>query len=207
MPRPPRPQIDGGTYHVTSRGIRGKPIFNDDSDRRYWLSLLSGAVSSFNWICHTYCLLTNHYHLLIDTPKANISRGMHLLNSEHAHWFNWRHGYKGHLFQARFHSVVVDDDAHFEEATRYIALNPVRAGLVAHPERWTWSAYAATLGLRRSPNFLASSRILAQFSDDVAEARRLYRNFVEAGLDVSPTHMSVPGTGMFVGDMLRQPKP
>jgi REP element-mobilizing transposase RayT len=180
MPRPPRPPIAGGTYHVTSRGNRGSPIVGDDGDRRFWLGLLENIVGTYKWVCHTYCLLTNHFHLLVETPEANISAGMQCLNGEHARWFNWRYGLRGHLFEARFWSETIDDDAHFVDVARYAALNPVRAGLVSRPERWRWTGFAATLGLVSRPAFLTTNRILAQFSDDVPEARRVFRDFVDA---------------------------
>lgn len=180
MPRPPRPQIADGTYHVTSRGNRGGPIVADDSDRTFWVALLENVVTAYDWICHTYCLLTNHFHLLVETPAANISAGMQSLNGDHARWFNWRHGLAGHLFQRRFWSETVDDDSYFAEVARYVALNPVRAGLVVRPEDWPWSGFAPTLGLTAAPTFLTTNRVLRQFSDEVPEARRVFREFVDA---------------------------
>jgi putative transposase len=191
MPRPPRPQLVDGIYHVTSRGNRGTMIVTDDVDRRFWLAALEDAVTTRGWICHDYCLLTNHFHLLVETPDANISDGMQRLNSEHAHWFNWRYGLKGHLFQGRFGSKVVESRQYFVDVARYIALNPVRAGLVARPEDWRWSGYGATLGLSSQPTFLTSDSILREFSDDVVEARLVYRDFVYAKLDTA-----VPDPGM-----------
>jgi putative transposase len=196
VPRPPRPQLVDGIYHITSRGNRGTQIVGDDADRRFWLTLLEDTVLTGDWICHTFCLMTNHFHLLVQTPGANVSEGMHRLNSEYAHWFNWRYGLKGHLFQGRFHSTVVEDDPYFVEVARYIALNPVRAGLVARPEEWTWSGFAPTLGLAAAPRFLTADSVLRQFSDDVVEARLAFRDFVEAGMDANTTARPVPDPGM-----------
>ena len=190
MPRPLRPQIAGATYHVTSRGNRGGPIVGDDADRAFWVGLLESVVTGFEWICHTYCLLTNHFHLLVETPEANISAGMQCLNGEHAQWFNWRYRLRGHLFQARFWSETVDDDAYLVEVARDVALNPVRAGLVAHPEDWRWSGLRPALGLAEPPPFLRPERILRQFSDDVPEARRVFGEFVDARAQPKPY---VPG--------------
>jgi REP element-mobilizing transposase RayT len=179
MPRPLRPQIAGATYHLTTRGNRGTEIVGDDADRAFWVGLVENTVAAYEWICHTYCLMTNHFHLLVETPQANISAGMQWLNGEHAKWFNWRYGLKGHLFQGRFWSEAVDDDAYFAEVVRYVALNPVRAGLAESAEAWRWSAFAATLGLVAVPSFLTTARVLNQFSDDPAEARRVFRDFVD----------------------------
>jgi REP-associated tyrosine transposase len=182
MARPLRPPIADATYHVAARGNRGAEIVRDDADRKFWLGLLENVVLAYECICHTFCLMTNHFHLLVSTPEANISAAMQCLNGEHAQWFNWRYGLKGHVFQRRFWSETVDDDAYFVEVARYVALNPVRAGVVARPEDWRWSGHAATLGIAPAPAFLTSERILAQFSDDRTEARRVFSDFVGAAV-------------------------
>ncbi len=182
VPRPLRPQIAGGIYHVTSRGNRGQTIYGDLTDRAFWFGLCSQTVAECGWLCHVYCQMTNHFHLLVETPEANISDGMQSLNSEHAQWFNWRYGYRGHLFQGRFHSVLVEDADHFLELSRYVVLNPVRAGLCARADDWPWSSYAATAGSVACPDFLTVSRVLSQFSFDTNKARASYRVFVANGL-------------------------
>src|SRR5947208_3575723 len=111
------------------------------ADSAFWLGLCSQTVHECSWLCHAYCQMTNHFHLLVETPDANISDGMQTLNSEHAQWSNWRYGYRGHLFQGRFHSELVEDADHFLELSRYVVLNPVRAGLCAHADDWPWSSY------------------------------------------------------------------
>ena len=128
MARPPRPQAPGMIYHVTTRGNRKEEIFTDTRDRLRFLQLFGQIVTTLEWRCHTYCVMTNHYHLLVQTSDADISRGMHRLNGVYAKWFNWRHGYEGHLFERRFRSPLVEGDAHLLELTRYIALNLVRRG-------------------------------------------------------------------------------
>jgi putative transposase len=186
MPRPVRPPIADATYHVTARGNRGAAIVRDEADRKFWVALLENVEAAYEVVCHMYCLMTNHFHLLVTTPAANISASLQCLNGEHAQWFNWRYGLKGHVFQRRFWSETVDDDAYFAEVSRYVALNPVRAGLVTRPEQWRWSSLAATLGLTPAPSFLTSERVLAQFSDDVPEARRVFGEFVGAGAQPNP---------------------
>ena len=118
-------------YHVTSRGVRKADVFTDARDRLRFQQIFQNVVERLEWRCHTYCLMTNHFHLLIETPRADVSAGMQRLNGIYAQWFNWRHGFEGHLFDRRFGSVLVEGHAHLLELTRYIVLNPVRAGRVA----------------------------------------------------------------------------
>jgi putative transposase len=181
MARPPRRQAPGAVYHVTSRGVRRSDVFTDARDRFRFLQLLQNVVELLEWRCHAYCLMTNHYHLLLETPHANISRGMQRLNSVYAQWFNWRHGFKGHVFESRFGGVLIEGQAHLLESTRYIVLNPVRAGLCGLPRQWRWSSYAETLGERDRPAFLTTAWLLSVFSDKPHRARELYAEFVAAG--------------------------
>jgi putative transposase len=178
MPRPPRIQFPGATYHVTSRGIRKSAIYTDTRDRLRFGQLLQGVVDRFAWRCHAYCWMTNHFHLLVETPHGDISRGMHRLNGMYARWFNWRHGYEGHLFDRRFGAVLVEDESHLLELTRYIVLNPVRAGACDHPGEWRWSSYAETVGFRDRPAYLQTAWLLSLFDRDASTARRRYAEFV-----------------------------
>jgi putative transposase len=180
MPRPPRVQAPGATYHVSTRGNRKQEIFTDARDRLRFLQLLGQVVEDLGWRCHTHCLMTNHYHLLVETPEPDISRGMHWLNGVYAKWFNWRHDCTGHLFERRFFGELVEGQAHLLELTRYIVLNPVRADLTASAGKWQWSSYNATIGKRERPRFLTTSMVLSLFSDNPNRARQLYAEFVEA---------------------------
>ena len=180
MPRPPRIQASGATYHVGTRGNRKQAIFTDTRDRLRFLQLFQRVVDDLGWRCHTHCLMTNHYHLLLQTPEPDISRGMHVLNGVYAKWFNWRHDYTGHLFERRFFSELIEGQAHLLELTGYIVLNPVRAGLTARADKWQWSSFNATVGKREPPRFLETDWVLSLFSDDQNRARRLYAEFVEA---------------------------
>jgi putative transposase len=148
MPRPPRIQVAGGLYHVTSRGNRRQAIFHDDDDRRWFLMLRHRVTQRWGWRLHAYCLMTNHFHLLVETPERNLSSGMQRLKSGYAGYFNERHSLVGHLFQQRFGSRLIEGEEHLSETLRYIALNPVRAGLCAHPAEWPWSSfYGSTASL------------------------------------------------------------
>jgi REP element-mobilizing transposase RayT len=179
MARPLRIQFPGALYHVTSRGNARQPVYRDDRDRRSFLGLLGEAVERFGWQCHAYCLMENHYHLVIQTPEPNLSRGMRHLNGVYSQRFNHRHERVGHLFQGRFHAVLVEREAHLFELARYVVLNPVRAGLVPDPTDYPWSSLRATLGLTRAPSWLQVEPLLRHFHSTTR-----YREFVNEGLQL-----------------------
>ena len=181
MARQLRIEYEGAVYHITSRGNAGQGIFLDDADREGFLDVLASVVDRFNWICHAYCLMTNHYHLLLETPDANLSRGMRQLNGVYTQAFNRQRGRKGHVLQGRFKSILVEKDSYLLELARYVVLNPVRASMVQHPRHWRWSSYRATAGEIVAPDFLTTEWILSQFEEDPDRARRAYRVFVKEG--------------------------
>lgn len=181
MPRLPRPQLPDGLYHVTTRGNRGQPIQLEDRDCELFLFLLGNVVEQLGWKVHAYCLMTNHYHVLIETPDADISVGMQILNGQYAQAFNRRHGYEGHLFERRFAAQVIESDWHLLEVCRYIVLNPVRAGLCRHPAEWKWSSYRATVKRARRPKFL-SVELLGMFGRTAEQAIPAFEQFVLLGL-------------------------
>jgi len=184
MARPLRIELPGSLYHVTSRGNAQAAIFLDDIDRKSCLSVLGLALPRFNLICHAYCLMTNHFHLLLETPEANLSAAMHPFNSVSTQAFNRRHGRVGRLLQGRFKSIVVGRDAYLLELCRYIVLNPLRAGMVKEPGSYPWSSYRATAGLDKKPDFLATDWILDQFGENRPQALKAYQRFVRAGLEL-----------------------
>src|ERR671924_2148265 len=151
MARPLRIQYDGALYHVTSRGNERKWIFRDDFDRKLFLNILSQINQRFNWLCHAYCLMTNHYHLLIETPDGNLSKGMRQLNGVYTQRFNRQHGRVGHVFQGRYKAIIVQKESYLVELARYVVLNPVRARMVRSLAEWPWSSYRATAGLCDAP--------------------------------------------------------
>lgn len=193
MARPLRIEFAGAVYHVTSRGNGRQKIFLDDQDNHKFLELLGKTIEHFHWICHAFCLMVNHYHMMIETPEANLSRGMHHLNTSFCQAHNKRNDTVGHLFQGRFKSILVDRESYLLELARYMVLNPVRAGMAARPEDWPWSSYRDTAGLPVSPatvsntasasEFLTTTWLLSQFGPDEATARQRYRDFVTAGVD------------------------
>lgn len=178
MARPLRIEFAGALYHVTSRGNERRPIFRSDRDRRTFLSLLEQAAKRFRWSVTAFVLMTNHFHLVSQTPDPNLSRGMQWLNGTYAAWFNHRHQRAGHLFQGRFHAFLVEKEAYFAEVLRYVVLNPVRAKMVERPEDYRWSSYRATAGLEAAPAWLDVASALAGLTVDVAAAKAAYRGFV-----------------------------
>jgi len=186
MSRPLRIEYEGALYHVTSRGNAQSDIYLSDDDRDMFLSVLSHVVDRFGWICHAYCLMSNHFHLMIETPKGNLSRGMRQLNGMYTQRFNRAHGRVGHLFQGRFKSIVVDKDAYLLELSRYIVRNPVTAGMVKDAGDWPWSSYLATSGEVSSPLFLDVDWLLSQFGSDTEKARAAYVAFVRDEQGASP---------------------
>jgi putative transposase len=161
-------------------------VFFSDADRELFLGTLAGVVSRYGWICHAYCLMANHYHLLIETPKANLSIGMRQLNGIYTQSFNRRHNRVGHLFQGRFKAILVERESHLLELCRYIVLNPLRVKGRASAQSWKWSSYAATAGLARVPEFLSIDWILAQFGKRRAQAQKQYREFVRDAVESRP---------------------
>jgi putative transposase len=152
--RPLRVEFPNALYHVTSRGNGKQPIFLDESDRERFLGLLARTCERFAWRCHAYCLMGNHYHLVLETPRPNLSRGMQQLGSGYAQSFNRRHERTGHVLQGRYKAFLVEKEAHLLELTRYVVLNPVRAGLCRSAGEWRWSSYRATCGDAPTPRFL-----------------------------------------------------
>lgn len=154
MARALRIEFPGAVYHVTSRGDRREAIFIDDDDRRQLLAIVNQAMARFEAVVMAYCLMSNHYHFVLQTRQPNLSRLMRQINAKFAQSFNRRHGVVGHVFQSRFKAILVDRDAYLMELCRYVELNPVRAGLVAAPADWCWSSYRAHVGLALAPVWL-----------------------------------------------------
>jgi putative transposase len=182
MPRAPRIEIPGGIWHLTTRGVRKEPIFTDDRDYVRFLQLLAEVVERFGWICHAYCLMPNHYHLVVETPRPNLSPGMERLNGRYAQSFNYRHGLEGHVFERRFRSIRIVGDGHLLELSRYIVLNPVRAGLCRSAAGWRWSSFRAAVGISRRPTFLTVDWLVGLFGPTRASAREGYLRFVHGAL-------------------------
>ena len=181
MSRPLRLEFPGAIYHVTARGNAQEAVFLDDDDKLSFLAVLAETVSNFGWLCHAYCLMDNHYHLLIETPDGNLSQGMRQINGVYTQRFNRRHTRVGHLFQGRFKAILVERESYLLELCRYIVLNPVRANRVTAINRYLWSSYPATVGNQPAPPWLTTDWVLGQFGKCRTSAQRKYAEFVAQG--------------------------
>ena len=179
MPRAQRLQIPGGLYHLGIRGVRRSHIYRSVGDYDLFQSILSSVVERCGWRCHTYCLMPNHYHLLLETPAPNLSFGMQRLNSTYAQWYNELHGFSGHVFERRFFSRLVESAYDLLELVRYIVLNPVRAELCAEAGKWKRSSHGALAGERRAAPFLTTGFVLGHFGRDPERAQEAFRSFIE----------------------------
>jgi REP element-mobilizing transposase RayT len=182
MARPLRIAYPGAVYHVTSRGNDRQRIVRDDEDRERFIRTLADMVEQYGVICHAWVLMDNHYHLLLETPNANLSRAIRHLNGIYTQAFNRRHRRVGHLFQGRFKAILVDKESYLLELCRYVVLNPVRAKAVQHPREWRWSSYRATSGEGRGEAWLCADWVLGQFAKTRAKAQEAYRQFVQEGI-------------------------
>jgi REP element-mobilizing transposase RayT len=180
MARPLRIEFPGAVYHVTSRGNEKRSIFKNDRDRKAFLGFLGETAKRFGWSITAWVLMTNHFHLVLQTPEPNLSRGMHWLNGSYAGWFNHQHKRWGHLFGGRFKAFLVEKETYFTEVLRYVVLNPVRAGLSTSPEKYRWSSFRSTAGLDAAPEWLDVNAALAPFAPDTELAQTYYREFVAA---------------------------
>jgi putative transposase len=180
MARPLRIEFPGALYHVTSRGNERKAIFRSDRDRLAFLEFLGKATTRFGWSVTAYVLMTNHFHLVIQTPEANLSRGMQWLNGKYAGWYNRKRERVGHLFQGRFKSFLIEKETYFAEVLRYVVLNPVAAKIVERPEEYRWSSYRACAGLASAPEWLDRDSVYLSFGLDEPAAQAEYREFVLA---------------------------
>ena len=181
MARPLRLELSGGVYHVTSRGDRREDIYLSDADREMWLGVFAEVCARFNWVCHAWCLMSNHYHILVETPEANLAQGMRQLNGVYTQRFNRTHDRVGHVFQGRYKAIMVERDSYLLELARYVVLNPLRAKMVKHLEAWPWSSFLATCGQAASPSWLQTDWILGQFEARRSSAIAKYVSFVHEG--------------------------
>lgn len=182
MARPRRIEFSGALYHVTCRGNAREAIYWDDSDRELFLKFLVQVIDRYRFLCYGYCLMDNHYHLLIETHDPNLSGGMRHLNGLYTQRFNRQHHRVGHLFQGRFKAILVEKESYLLELCRYMVLNPVRAGLVQDPAQWAWSSYRALIGEVEVPRWLSADWVWRQFDTHRKSAQKKYTAFVLAGL-------------------------
>jgi putative transposase len=199
MARALRVEFPGAFYHVINRGNAGEAIFRSKRDREKFLEYLGKAVERFGIKVHTYCLMTNHYHFLMETPDANLSRAVQWVNVSYAAYFNRRRRRRGHLFQGRFKSILVDADAYLKQLSRYIHLNPLRANMVDQLVLHPWSSYPAFVGKAKVPDWLEMGWLLSLFGKSRKQAFKAYRNFVE---EIEPAGVENPAKDVVGGFIL-----
>lgn len=200
MARPLRLEYAGALYHVTARGNARQDIFLDDDDRQRFLGVLDRVVSRFHLLVHAYCLMDNHFHLVVETPEANLSKAMRQLNGVYTQVFNRRHRRVGHVLQGRFKAIVVEREGYLLELCRYVVLNPVRAGLIRQPNTYHWSSYRATAGLASAPACLTVDWLLSQFGRQRSAAQTKYRAFVAEGIGQESPWEQVQGQVLLGSD-------
>jgi len=183
MARPLRITFPGAFYHVTSRGNERKAIFKRKRDREKFLEYLETASERYQAVIHVFCLMDNHYHILLETPRGNLPQIMHHINGAYTMYFNTARTRSGHLFQGRYKAILVEKDAYAMELSRYIHLNPVRAKLVNTPEEYHWSSYRAYIGREKAPEWLERDFILGYFGKKVATAQEAHAEFVSSFSD------------------------
>ena len=182
MARPLRLEFPGALYHVISRGIEKRDVFLSEEDKEDLLYLIKRTHERHNIFLHAFCIMNNHYHLLMETPDGNLARAMHSLNASYAQRFNKRHKRCGPVFQGRYKALLAEKESYLLRLARYIVLNPVVAMIVDHPARYEWSSYLDTIGKRKSPLFLETGIVLSLFSRNLEQARFEYREFIEMSL-------------------------
>ena len=201
MSRPLRLEFEGALYHVTSRGDRREPIVEDDTDRQAWLDVVAQGVERFEASVFAYCLMSNHYHVVVQTHRPNLSRLMRHVNGVYTQTYNRRHRKVGHLFQGRFKAILVDEESYFLEVCRYVDLNPVRAGMVKRPQDWAWSSYRAHTGRSEPPAWLDSGALHRRLAPRAPrrDGPLRYAEFVAQGQKVKLWEEALTGQ-IYLGD-------
>lgn len=202
MTRPLRVEYPGAVYHIINRGNAGENLYRSSKDRKKFLLYLEKAIERFSIKVHAYCLMGNHFHILMETPYANLSKSVQWINVSYAGYFNRKYNRNGHLFQGRFKSILIDADNYLKQLSRYIHLNPVRAGLVDRPADYDWSSYNFFVGKKIAPEWLETHWLLSQFGRKQKEAIENYKNFVEK---VDPKRLENPEKKLAGGFILGTP--
>ncbi len=178
MARPLRIEFQGAFYHITSRGNEKRNIYSSERDRAKFFDFLQTAHDRYRAVIHVYCLMGNHYHFILETPLGNLSRIMHFINCSYSAYYNAAHDRSGHFLQGRFKAILIEAESYIQALSRYIHLNPIRAGIVSSPEQYTWSSYREYVGLRRPSKWLKTEFLLNCFGKTEEEARLKYAEFV-----------------------------
>ena len=182
MGRPVRVEYPGALYHITSRGNEKKEIFLSAEDRTKFLDILRDYHERYGILAHAYVLLDNHYHLILETPRGNLLKVMHGLNGSYTGYFNRKYRRVGHLLQGRYRAILVDKDEYLLPLSRYVHLNPVRAGIVESPEKYPWSSYGGYIGKAKKQDWVEYTWVLSQFDRGLGRAQKKYKGYVAEGL-------------------------
>ncbi len=196
MARPLRIEFEGALYHVMARGNARADIFLDNEDRQAFIDNLGRACRRFDWRVWAWCLMTNHYHLLVETLRPTLSKAMREINGIYTQGFNRRHGRVGHVLQGRYKAVLVQKDTHLLEVSRYVVLNPVQASMTETVGDWPWSSYRAVMGKAPAPDWLAADETLCLFHAQRGPARRAFARFVADGLNADDPFDQMPRAGI-----------
>lgn len=207
MGRPLRIEYPGAFYHVTSRGNEQKNIYKSDKDREKFINYLESASIRYEAVIHSYCLMSNHYHLLLETPSGNLSEIMRHINGAYTNYFNAKRKRAGHLLQGRYKAILVEADEYAKELSRYIHLNPVRAGIAERPEDYIWSSYNSYIGKGKKPAWLRTEFILGYFDKNKTESQKQYRRFVSSMIGQeyeSPLNRTIAATMLGSADFVKE---
>ena len=199
MSRPLRIEFPGAVYHVTARANGLQQLFTDINDGSCFMELLGREIAQHRWICHAYCLLEDHYHLVIETPEANLSRGMGRLNMSYSQWFGRQHDQRGHLFYGRYKSIILQKERHLLEVCRHVVLNPVRVQAVNRADHWKWSSYRPLAFEEPEPSWLHRDWLLEQLSRKAESSANAWRIYIEEGID-APSPWENLRAGHYLGD-------
>ncbi|MBI5103313.1 MAG: transposase [Nitrospirae bacterium] len=198
MARPLRIEYEGAVYHIMSKGNRGEFIFIDEKDKDVFLDILGRAVDRYGINIYAWCIMGNHYHLLVSIPHGNLSKGMHYIGSGYGSYLRRYRGFIGHVFAGRYKSLCVDKEGYLLELSRYIHLNPVRAGIAKRPEEYKWGSYLQYIGKEKASPWLQTAWLLSEYGASYKIAARKYREFVEAGIENPPQYPAEKITGQAV---------
>ena len=209
MTRPLRIEFPGAFYHVTSRGNKRQNIFENHEDRNTFINVFAKVIKTYGWRCFAFCLMDNHYHILIQTPNGDLSSGMRDLNGIYTQLYNQKHQTTGHILEGRYKAFVIEQGDYFLEVLRYTVLNPIRANVVKRPDDWPWSSYSATAYGRKMYPFIDQKFVLQLFSRADGLARERYRKFVQDGIDkkspfLEARHGTLLGSDQFVMEIWDQ---
>lgn len=199
MSRPLRIEYPGAVYHVTARANGRQKLFTCAEDGNYFIKLLAREIGQQRWFCYAYCLVGDHYHLVIETPEANLGRGMGRLNMAYSQWFGRHHDQSGHLFRGRYKSIILQKERHLLEVCRHVVLNPLRLQAVNQADHWKWSSYRPTALMEPIPSWLASDGLLAQFGSNISDPASSWRKYVAEGLE-GPSPWNDLRAGHYLGD-------